>query len=313
VPNTVAGNPLSSSDAITAAETVRDTKVRVKKKSQKKAEAEAARRKKKIALIASAVLGVVVVVGVVWAAMGGKKPPQNTAQNHTPPDITNPQGGTPKQQPKVMPKQPVVPKSDGRYLLLPLGDAATATTARPLFYDKAGETITPESWGRITVRDVPFHLIDPQEGAVKNILLLNSTMGLQSRSAPGFVTIPVNARAEAIHFLGMVGGWCWPYRPQQGGNAQGLVTMTIRLRYADGQTEEHPLRNGEHIADYIRETDVPGSELAFVTPDGRQVRYMALVPNRDAVISEVQFVKGEPDYAAPLVFAITIQRPGPKN
>ena len=44
LPNTVAGNPLSASDHITAGETVRDTKVRSKKKTQKKLEAEAGGR-----------------------------------------------------------------------------------------------------------------------------------------------------------------------------------------------------------------------------------------------------------------------------
>jgi serine/threonine protein kinase len=316
VPNTVAGNPLSASDAITASETVRDTKVRSKKKAQKKAEAETARRKKKIAVIAGVALGVVVLVGGLWAALGGKKPPQNTVQNQTPPDSTPPQGGTqpPPKQPQGTSRHSVMPaKSEGQFLRLPLGDVATATTARPLFYDREGETIDLESWRRTTFNNVPFELIDPKDGEVKNIVLLQSTMGQQSSLAPAFVTIPVKARAEGIHFLGMVGGWCWPYRPQNGENVRGLVVMIVRLKYDDGQIEEHPLRNGEHIADYIRATDVPGSELAFTSPTGRQVRYLAIVPRRNAVINEIQLVKGEMDVAAPIVVAMTVQRPPGKN
>jgi serine/threonine protein kinase len=317
VPNTVAGNPLSASDAITAAETVRDTKVRSKKKSQKKMEAEAARqRKKKVAVIAGAALGVVVLVGGLWAALGGdKKPDQNTAQNHTPQDPTPP-GGTPPtpKQPQVTPKQAVTPaKSEGQYVLLPLGEVATATTSRPLFYDREGETIDLESWQRVTHNNVPFDLIDPKDGEVKNIVLLNGTMGVQSMPAPAFVTIPVKSRAEGIHFLGMVGGWCWPYRSPNGENFRGQVVMIVRLKYDDGQIEEHPLRNGEHIADYIRVSDVPGSELVLTSPTGRQVRYLGIVPRRSAVINEIQLVKGEMEVAAPIVLAVTVQRPPGKN
>ncbi len=33
--------------------------------------------------------------------------------------------------------------------------------------------------------------------------------------------------------------------------------MIVRLHYADGQTEDHELKNGIHMADYIRRVDVP--------------------------------------------------------
>ena len=106
----------------------------------------------------------------------------------------------------------------------------------------------------------------------------------------------------------MVGGWCWPYQEQGGESHRGKVVLIVRLMYADGQTEEYPLRNGEHIADYIREVDVSGSELAFLTRAGRQVRYLAIKPKRDAVISQIRFDKGELNVAAPVVFAVTLER-----
>jgi serine/threonine protein kinase len=325
LPNTVAGNPLSASDHITAAETVRDTKVRSKKKTQKRLEAEAARqRKKKIAIIAGSALGLVLVVGGLLAAFSGsKKPDRDTAQDITPnaPPSATPTGGTPpgrtSQPPKlpaVTPKQSVRPvRSEGPFIMLPVGQVATATTARPLFYDREGETLDLDSWQSVTVKDVPFQLIDPKNGEVSNIILLNSTMGVQSSSAPTHVSLAVNARAQSIHFLGMVGGWCWPFRPQNGENLRGQVVMIVRLKYDDGQTEDHPLRNGEHIADYIRVADVPGSELAFTSPTGRQVRYLGIVPRRSAVINQIQLVKGEMDVAAPIVMAVTVQTRSGKN
>jgi hypothetical protein len=248
------------------------------------------------------------VVGVAWAAFGGRKSKTDTdsTQTQPPPGPAAPAGPS-----GVQPNAGIPAKADDRFLPLPLASVTTATTSRPLFYDRANETIDPDRWGRWTVRDVPFDLIDPREGTANNIILLNSTSegGTQSRDVPWRVTIPVNSRAEAIHFLGMVGGWCWPYRPNGVENSRGLVVLTVRLSYADGQSEEHPLRNGEHIADYIRVVDVPGSELAFVTRAGRQVRYLAIRPKRNAVITQIQLEKGELDYAAPVTFAVTIERP----
>jgi len=38
--------------------------------------------------------------------------------------------------------------------------------------------------------------------------------------------------------------------------------MIVRLHYADGKTEDFPLRNAVHFADYIQRYDVPGSKFA---------------------------------------------------
>jgi uncharacterized protein len=83
--------------------------------------------------------------------------------------------------------------------------------------------------------------------------------------------------------------------------------MIVRLHYADGTTEDHPLRNGEHFADYIREVSVPESELAFMVR-GRQVRYLAIHPQRDEVVEQIEFVKGN-DRTAPIVVAATVETP----
>ena len=82
--------------------------------------------------------------------------------------------------------------------------------------------------------------------------------------------------------------------------------MIVRLHYADGSTEDHPLRNGVEIADYIRRVDVPGSTFAFDL-HGRQLRYLAVTPERpDQVIERIELVKG-PDAVAPVVMAMTVE------
>ena len=67
--------------------------------------------------------------------------------------------------------------------------------------------------------------------------------------------------------------------------------MIVRLHYADGSKEDHPLRNAVHFADYIRRVDVPESEFAFALR-GQQLRYLAVMPKRDGVIKDIEFVKG---------------------
>lgn len=81
--------------------------------------------------------------------------------------------------------------------------------------------------------------------------------------------------------------------------------MIVRLRYSDGETEDHELKNGIHFADYIRRVDVPESKFAW-NLRGKQIRYLAVQPKRDAVIEELQLLKG-PDNTAPVVMAITVE------
>jgi hypothetical protein len=83
--------------------------------------------------------------------------------------------------------------------------------------------------------------------------------------------------------------------------------MIVRLKYQDGSSEEHPLINGRHFADYIHVVDVPDSKLAFELR-GRQLRYLTVTPQRGDVIQEIELVKGE-DISAPVVMAITVESP----
>ena len=84
--------------------------------------------------------------------------------------------------------------------------------------------------------------------------------------------------AHAFHLLGGVSGWGFPY------SEKGSVTLTVRLHYAGGRTEDHPLVNGEHFADYIRKVDVPKSEFAFALRS-QQIRYLAIQPKSIEVIT----------------------------
>ncbi len=190
----------------------------------------------------------------------------------------------------------------GRYLPLPLGRAATVASTRGMFHstDQAIERLVFDTWGPHTVAEVPFQLLDPRDGAVPNAIALHCDHGGVSRTMPRAVSLPCHSAAVAVHLLGGVSGWGYPI------GEKGTVSLIVRLHYEDGAEEDHPLRNGIHLADYIRRVDVPESQFAFDL-GGRQVRYLSIRPERDAVIEQIEFVKGE-DATSPIVMAVTLER-----
>jgi putative membrane-bound dehydrogenase-like protein len=189
----------------------------------------------------------------------------------------------------------------GKFVPLPIDKAATVVSTKGMFYseDAPTERLIFPDWAPKTAFDVPFQLIDPRDGRLPNVVVLQSDSGPLTKGLPKSVRVPCNMPARAIHILGGVAGWGFPFSQDKS------VSMIVRLHYADGQTEDHPLRNGEQIADYIRRVDVPGSQLAF-NLGGRQVRYLAVEPKRDAPIAEIEFLKGD-DATAPIVVAVTAE------
>jgi putative membrane-bound dehydrogenase-like protein len=188
-----------------------------------------------------------------------------------------------------------------KFFPLPLGKAATITSVRGMFYSKDSdvERLVFPKWGPVTAHGVPFQVIDPRGGTIPNVIMLYSPNGAVSRQMPRSASVPCNAPARAIHILGGVSGWGYPYGPKDS------VSMIVRLHYADGKTEDHTLLNGVHFADYIRVVDVPESKLAFRLR-GQQVRYLSIQPKRKDKIATIDFVKGK-DTTAPIVVAVTVE------
>ena len=143
--------------------------------------------------------------------------------------------------------------------------------------------------------------------------VLSSSSSAAPAAAPGSPTdmasfskalstaLSLGSPLKALHMLGGVAGWGF------GGGGAGSTSMLVRFTYADGKTEDHALINGEHVADYIRRVDVPKSEFAFDL-DGRQLRYLKVVPQRPEPIVSIDLVKG-PDDTAPVVMALTAEMP----
>jgi putative membrane-bound dehydrogenase-like protein len=189
----------------------------------------------------------------------------------------------------------------GQYLPLALDKSATIVSTRGMFYseDASAERLVFDDWSPKTFAGIPFQLVDPRGDRVRNVILLYGPSGKLPPLMPKSVRLPCNAAAKAIHMLSGVSGWGFP------GGQKGAVTLIVRLHYQDGQTEDHPLRNGEHFADYIRRVDVPQSDFAFRLR-GQQIRYLAVHPLRAEVIKEIELVKG-PDRSAPVVMAVTVE------
>ncbi|HVR76448.1 MAG TPA: PVC-type heme-binding CxxCH protein, partial [Planctomycetota bacterium] len=174
----------------------------------------------------------------------------------------------------------------GKYLPLSLSKVATAVSTRGMFTneDASVERLIFSDWSPKTFEGVPFQLVDPQGDRVPNVILLHGPQGNLPPKMPKSVRLSCNSPAKAIHLLGGVSGWGFPY------SQRGSTSMIVRLHYENGTTEDHPLKNGEHLADYIRRVDVPGSKLAFRSGN-QQIRCLAVFPKESAIIREVELVK----------------------
>jgi hypothetical protein len=189
----------------------------------------------------------------------------------------------------------------GRYLPLDLSKVATISSARGMFHSKDAqvERLIFDDWSPRVFQGIPFQLVDPQEGQTPNVILLHSPNGAVCQTMPRSVALPCRGPAKAIHMLSGVSGWGYL------GGGEPTISLIIRLHFEDGSEEDHPLRNGEHFADYIRRVDVPGSEFAYLLRD-QQIRYLNITPKRTSSLVEIEFIKGE-DATAPIVMAVTVE------
>jgi putative membrane-bound dehydrogenase-like protein len=191
----------------------------------------------------------------------------------------------------------------GKYLPIPIEKVATIVSTKGMFNSESADVerlIFPD-WKPKIFEGVPFVLVDPNGDKSPNVIMLNGSNGNIPPKMPKSVTLQCNAPAKTIHFLGGVSGWGFP------ASEKGTTCLIVRLKYADGQTEDHSLKNGEHFADYIRRVDVPQSKFAFALRD-QQVRYFAVTPQRADKIATIELVKGSArDVTSPVIMAITVE------
>lgn len=227
--------------------------------------------------------------------------PTTPSSSTTPPNTT---ASSPTSAP-TPPPAPVYQTSanPSSYQAVDLTSVANTVTTKGMFNEESnlGETLIFPSWDSKTVQNVPFTLIDPQGQQRSNAVLLHGTAGSRCHSRPRLLNIIVNSPGQAIFILGGVGGYCYPATVDQVG------VMIVRVRYQDGQTEDHRFVNGVHFADYIRRVDVPESLFAFDL-QGKQVRMLQLKPQQRKVIQSIDLIKDGDNATCPVVMAITVQQ-----
>lgn len=205
----------------------------------------------------------------------------------------------------AVPKNPTDATS---YRTIDLSPGANTLTTEGMFNSNTNptETMAFQDWGSKVFENVPFQLISPGPNK-PNAIMLHGTSGMQAPKKARQVSIPVKSSAQVIHLLSGVAGYGHPM------TSDPVTALVVRLRYDDGQTEEHRFINGRHFADYIRRNDVPDSVFAFDL-NGKQLRYLWLNPKRSNTIDRVEFIKEGDNAVAPIILAMTVQVPsGAKN
>jgi hypothetical protein len=253
------------------------------------------------ALVGGGVLAAALLVGLGVLLAGGDGKPVANAQGLTGQQVAPPAA------PAVA--GPTAPAGVGRFRPIPFGAAANTPATGPMFLGADTDKFLFSSWGTQTVHGVPFTVPDPNDTS-PSIIVFQSPHGKASEDKPRTAQLPVRAKVKTFHFLSGISAWGWPWggypgRPETA-TPQGTVTLVVRLHYADGMTEDHEWRNGEHFADFIKRIDVPASELALMTSNGRQVRYLSVTPARpDQSVESIEFRKGDDDQTSPVVIAVT--------
>lgn len=188
-----------------------------------------------------------------------------------------------------------------RFRIIDLTRAFTANTGRGLYYatDHLDETVTFRRYGIQKAGGVPFDVVSP-ERVVANAIVLKGGDGF-ARTLPQEVEAKVGFAVRRLYVLGGVGGWAYPYG---GDPLKGKPAARLTLHFAGGTTEDIVLHNGDEIADYIGENDVPGSRGLPNWVRRGQVRWFGKDVKGTGVIESITFASYDNEIA-PTFFALT--------
>ncbi|RBP47989.1 putative membrane-bound dehydrogenase-like protein [Roseimicrobium gellanilyticum] len=156
-------------------------------------------------------------------------------------------------------------------------------------------------YGNVKVEGIPFFVQDAakSESGSNIIVLKGGPQKSQSWTYPQRVEVAVNAQAKKLHLLSGIAGWGFPAVRDH------IPALKATVTYEGGETEEFTLNNGEAFADYIREVEVPGSQLVKEPiSDDQQIRLLSLTLTKKGVIKKLaleSFANG----VAPVVIAVT--------
>ena len=191
----------------------------------------------------------------------------------------------------------------GAFQPLDLSKAAAVACVDGTVHDDSekSEPIVFDESSPAHIAGVPFRLIDSKDGKVKNAIMLRGPSRRTGSLLPESAVIPCETSARAIHILAGVSRRRGPVGPSS------QAPLVVRLRYDDGQTEEHWIENALLSA---------GSYARVVVRDAPQrieirnapLRYVHVFPRRMSGISEIEVATGD-SRAAPFVVAATLEVP----
>ena len=179
-----------------------------------------------------------------------------------------------------------------------------SNNGRGLFVGPAlsGDCFPFPHYGAYTLRGVPFEVIDPAKNDGTNLLILKGGPAEAiAAKYPASVKVPVGFRCRALHFLGGVAGWAFPWSQDR------KVGAVVRIRYEDAPSQEVQWISGEHLADYNGKADVPAS-LRVLDLGRSHLRLLSIRTNAKSKVTQVEIASGG-TVVAPVVAAITAELP----
>ncbi|MGV3532191.1 MAG: DUF7133 domain-containing protein, partial [Chthoniobacteraceae bacterium] len=195
---------------------------------------------------------------------------------------------------------------DSKFRIIDLRPGFTADGRDGLFSSPENKTdsLRFRKHGDVKVGDVTFKIADPAIYG-RNLVVLKGGFE-HAKTYPQKVEIPVSGlRAKALHFLGGVGGWAFPY----GGEDQhkGLPVAKVTVFFEGGEKEELVFKNGVEFADYIGDFNVPGSASAKeLVAGGHQVRAFSRPLSREGVINKL-VIESFDNVVCPVFVAVTAE------
>lgn len=195
------------------------------------------------------------------------------------------------------------------FRIVDLSDAYTADTRGGIFHSvefKGGKLDLPKT-GNLVLSGIPFYIEPPEKSLTgNNVIVLKGGPNPQnySNSQPQSVEAKLGVSAKKLHLLSGIGAWAFPF-----GDGKDIPAMKVTLKFTDGKTEEHVLKNGVQFADYIRRVDVPESTYIPELSEKTQVRGITLDVQHSGVIDTVA-LSSFANKIAPVVVAITADLKG---
>ena len=201
--------------------------------------------------------------------------------------------------------------ADSRFRILDLRNAFTADSSKGIYrsLESTEETLKFRKFGIVQAGGVPFEVLAPTKTpGGRNVIVMKGGDGL-AKSFPQKLEIPLKGvTANRIHFLGGVAGWGFPCC----GENKDLPVAKVTVEFADGNREEHLLKNGVEFADYNGNADVPGSErVEGLVPRHQQVRWFTKGLKRTGELKRITLESFD-NQVAPTFVAMTAELGDPK-